>query len=83
MDSERNDLDVPPPVTDWENYGGITRSVSLVTVPETFIDDAWVRLGKDGRIVASVRLNGASDGEITGKAAHPVARPDHCGRDGR
>ena len=62
VDSERNDLDVPPPVTDWENYGGITRSVSLVTVPSTFIDDAWVRLDKDGRIVATVRLNGASTG---------------------
>ena len=62
VDSERNDLDVPPPVTDWENYGGITRSVSLITVPSTFIDDAWVRLGKDGRIAATVRLNGASTG---------------------
>jgi len=37
VDSERNSLDVPPVVTDWENYGGITRSVSLISVPETFI----------------------------------------------
>lgn len=59
VDSERNSLDVPPVVTDWENYGGITRSVSLVTVPETFIDDAWVRLTRDGRIAATVRLDGA------------------------
>jgi beta-glucuronidase len=63
VDSERNDLDVPPPVTDWENYGGITRSVSMITVPEIFIDDAWVRLNKDGRIVASVRLNGVQMGK--------------------
>jgi beta-glucuronidase len=59
VDSERNSLDVPPVVTDWENYGGITRSVSLISVPETFIDDAWVRLTKDGRIVATARLNGS------------------------
>lgn len=59
VDSERNSLDVPPPVTDWENYGGITRSVSVISVPETYIDDSWVRLTKDGHVTASVRLNGS------------------------
>jgi beta-glucuronidase len=58
VDSERTDDDVPPPVTDWEDYGGITRAVSLVVVPQTYVDDAWVRLGRDGRIAASVRLDG-------------------------
>lgn len=58
VDSARTDNDVPPPVTDWETYGGITRSVSLITVPETFVDDAWIRLGRDGRIHADVRLEG-------------------------
>jgi beta-glucuronidase len=66
VDSARNDDDVPPPVTDWETYGGITRSVMLVTVPGTFVDDAWIRLGRDGRIHADVRLNGseAADREL-------------------
>jgi len=58
VDSARTPASVPPPVTDWETYGGITRPVTLVTVPETFIDDAWVRLTRDGRIMATVRLNG-------------------------
>lgn len=58
VDSARTDRDVPPPVTDWETYGGITRSIRLVTVPETFVDDAFVRLGKDGRIAVSARLLG-------------------------
>ncbi|MDT8759061.1 beta galactosidase jelly roll domain-containing protein [Sphingomonas psychrotolerans] len=58
VDSARTDDDVPPPVTDWETYGGITRSVSLITVPETFVDDAWIRLGRDGRIHFDVRLYG-------------------------
>jgi beta-glucuronidase len=58
IDSARTDDDVPPPVTDWETYGGITRSVGLITVPETFVDDAWIRLGRDGRIHADVRLYG-------------------------
>jgi beta-glucuronidase len=58
-DSERTAADVPPVVTDWENYGGITRPVSLVLVPSTYVDDAWVRLTRDGRIAASVKLDGA------------------------
>ncbi len=59
VDSTARDDSVPPPVTDWENYGGITRAVSLITVPETYIDDAWVRLGNDGRIKANLRLVGS------------------------
>ena len=58
-DSERTSADVPPVVTDWENYGGITRPVALIQVPSTYIDDAWVRLTRDGRIAASVKLDGA------------------------
>lgn len=49
---------VPPPVTDWENYGGITRPMRLVITPATFIDETWVRLTKDGRIAAEVTLDG-------------------------
>jgi beta-glucuronidase len=58
VDSQRTAQSVPPPVTDWENYGGITRPVRLVFTPETFVDDAWIRLTKGGAIAVSVRLNG-------------------------
>lgn len=58
VDSEPSWDTVPPPVTDWENYGGVTRAVRVVLTPETFIDDAWVRLAPDGRIAATVQLNG-------------------------
>src|SRR5881628_2598676 len=57
-DSERNPGDVPPVVTDWENYGGITRPVALIFVPSTYVDDAWVRLTRNGRIAATVKLDG-------------------------
>jgi beta-glucuronidase len=60
VDSQRSWDTVPPTVTDWETYGGITRPVRLVEVPATYIDDAWVRLTKDGRIRATVSLNGAT-----------------------
>lgn len=58
VDSERNLQSVPPPVTDWEDYGGLTRSVRLIEVPETFVDDVWLRLTRDGRIAVDVALNG-------------------------
>jgi beta-glucuronidase len=35
---------VPPRKTDWLNYGGITRSVRLVSTPSTFVRDYVVRL---------------------------------------
>lgn len=57
-DSERTASDVPPPVTDWEHYGGITRPVRLIFTPRTFVDDEWVRLTRDGHIGATVKLDG-------------------------
>jgi beta-glucuronidase len=35
---------IPSVTFDWFNYGGLTRDVSLVTVPTTFIDDYDVHL---------------------------------------
>lgn len=58
VDSTHTERTVPPPVTDWETYGGITRSVRLIAVPETFVDDAWARLTDDGRIAVDVALDG-------------------------
>jgi beta-glucuronidase len=57
-DSKRTAADVPPPSTDWENYGGITRPVSLIFTPATYVDDAWIHLTRDGRIGATVKLDG-------------------------
>lgn len=72
VDSTRTDNDVPPPVTDWETYGGITRSVRLVSVPETFVDDAFVRLGKDGRIAVSTHILGAQAANAPIRLAIPA-----------
>ena len=58
VDSQASDVTVPPPVTDWENYGGITRDVRLIAVPDTYVDDAWVRLARDGTIATDVHLDG-------------------------
>ena len=37
VDNTRHEDNVPTLETDWWNYGGLTRSVSLIEVPETFI----------------------------------------------
>ena len=58
-DSQASETTIPPSVTDWENYGGITRSVRLIEVPETYIDEAWVRLTPDGtKIAIDIQVDG-------------------------
>src|SRR5205085_11691267 len=44
VDSTRHKDDIPSLLYDWFNYGGITRDVSLVSVPAQFIDDYDVHL---------------------------------------
>ena len=58
VDSQATEATVPPPVTDWENYGGITRDIRLIATPDTYVDDAWVRLTRDGRVAVDVHLDG-------------------------
>jgi len=51
---------VPTSNTDWWNYGGITRPVTLVEVPETFIQDYLIQLAKGStrQISGWLQLNG-------------------------
>ncbi|MFA6606630.1 MAG: glycoside hydrolase family 2 TIM barrel-domain containing protein [Sphingomonas sp.] len=58
VDSQATEATVPPPVTDWENYGGITRPVRLIATPDTYVDDAWVRMTRDGRLAVDAHLDG-------------------------
>jgi len=58
VDSAATKTTVPPPVTDWENYGGITRDIRLIETPRTYVDDAWVRLTRAGQIAADIHLDG-------------------------
>lgn len=47
VDSTRHQDDIPSVTYDWFDYGGITRDVSLITVPRAFIDDYDVHLAKE------------------------------------
>jgi beta-glucuronidase len=44
VNNQRTREGVPTLNTDWWNYGGITRDVSLIEVPEVFIDDYSLQL---------------------------------------
>jgi len=69
VDSTRQVDGIPSVSIDWFNYGGLTRDVSLVTVPTHFIDDYDVHLKHDAAFSPSantlsgyVHVEGAAAG---------------------
>ena len=59
---------VPTRRTDWWQYGGLTRDVSLVTVPDTFVRQfqVWLDDQASGEIQGWAQLDGAAAGtEVT------------------
>lgn len=71
VDNKRFKDEIPTLNTDWWNYGGITRDVSLVTVPNNFIIDYSIQLAKsssstkDKTIEGWVKLKSGSNEELT------------------
>ncbi|MBZ5581674.1 MAG: beta-glucuronidase [Acidobacteriia bacterium] len=61
VDNKRRRDGVPTVNTDWWNYGGLTRGVSLIETPETYIFDYFVQLrrGSADTIAGWVKLNGS------------------------
>ena len=57
---------IPAQVTDWFNYGGITRSVKLIATPQTFVNNYFIALDKNTleskskTLYGKVELNSAS-----------------------
>ncbi|MGB5942939.1 MAG: glycoside hydrolase family 2 TIM barrel-domain containing protein [Leeuwenhoekiella sp.] len=60
VDNKRSPDEVPTVSTDWWNYGGITRDVTVYEVSETFIADYSLQLDKDNDklLKGFVQLNG-------------------------
>lgn len=60
VDAETGPDDVPTQLTDWLDYGGLTRDVLLVDVPETFLRAWHVQLapGRPDLVRGWVRLDG-------------------------
>lgn len=65
VDNKRLREAVPTVNTDWWNYGGITRSVSLVSLPKQHIQDYTIHLqnNNSGMIEGSVLLSGSSQND--------------------
>jgi beta-glucuronidase len=66
VDNERKRERVPTLKSDWWNYGGLTGEVSLVEVPESYIDDESLTLEKapgEARISGYAHVVGAQAGE--------------------
>jgi beta-glucuronidase len=61
VDDQRRQEFIPTVMTDWWNYGGLTRSVRIIDVPGTFVQDYSIQLEKGSltHIAGWVRLNGA------------------------
>lgn len=64
VDNTRHEDYVPTLQTDWWNYGGLTRTVSLLEVPDTFIDqyDLHLERGEGSVIAGWAHVNGAEPG---------------------
>lgn len=60
VDNTRKHEAVPTVNFDWWNYGGITRSVSLVETPRVFIEDYFIQLKKGNRreVEGYIKLSG-------------------------
>jgi beta-glucuronidase len=87
VDNTRLADGVPTLKTDWYNYGGLTRDVSILTVPNTFIDDFDLHLDRPtrSRIEGYVHLANATPGATVSVALpelnlHTSATTDADGR---
>ena len=60
VDNQRRRDAVPTLITDWWNYGGLTRQVKLIETRATFVQDYFIQLQKGSRerISGWVKLNG-------------------------
>jgi beta-glucuronidase len=74
VDNKRYADEVPTLNTDWWNYGGITRDVKLLTVPQTFIEDFVLQMKRSptGKVASAgvelegwIKLNGTPAAEET------------------
>jgi beta-glucuronidase len=64
VDNTRHEDNIPTLQTDWWNYGGLHRSVSLIEVPEAFIDqyDVHLKRGEGSTIEGWVHVRDGQPG---------------------
>jgi beta-glucuronidase len=88
VDDKRRKDAVPTDISDWWNYGGITRSVKIVQVPSTFIRDYSVQIRKTdsgNEIYGWIQLDGPKlsqtvDVTINGLGIKTSVKTDNLGK---
>jgi beta-glucuronidase len=89
VDDTRSANGIPTLETDWWNYGGVTGDVSLVEVPEKFIDefDLHLKKGTRNEIEGWAHVEGAAAGtEVTlelQEEGHPIRASGKTDGEGR
>ncbi|MXN90597.1 beta-glucuronidase [Flavobacterium sp. Sd200] len=65
VDNTRKKDEIPTINTDWWNYGGITRDVTLIATPLSYIEDYKVQLAKDNKnaIEGFIQVKGGNSKE--------------------
>jgi beta-glucuronidase len=87
VDDARRADTVPALKTDWWNYGGLTRQVYLVDVPQSYIDDYSLQLkrGDGDQIYGYVHVVGAGPGtQVTLRIPElSISKQANVGDDGK
>lgn len=87
VDNKRSAGEVPTLNTDWWNYGGITRDVTIYELNQTFIEDYSLQLDKENNNILNgyIRLNGKDKVNATVRVDIPELKLDKeltCDADG-
>jgi beta-glucuronidase len=73
VDNKRYADEVPTVNTDWWNYGGITRDVKLIEVPQNYIQDYFLHLKR-----AVVKQSSSTGSEVEGWVKLKGPNPDRA-----
>ena len=71
VDSTRRPLQVPARNTDWFNYGGVFREISLICVPRVFLRSFRVGLVPDGSF-RRIRVTAEASEKVSGSAVFEI-----------
>lgn len=70
-DSARRNGQVPPPNTDWFNYGGVYRDIELIRLPKVYIKDFKIALEPDSGF-KKIRVSAEMSEKVSGTAVLTV-----------
>ncbi|PWB27968.1 glycoside hydrolase family 2 protein [Flavobacterium sp. HTF] len=84
VDNTRHKEDVPTLNTDWWNYGGITRDVTLIEESESFIEDYTIQLNKNdkNKISGFIKINNLNPTQNQASVTIPELKINYKGKVG-